>query len=404
MVTPVGVYISVPFCKAKCTFCNFASGVFAADRMQHYVDRVCDEIGAARIRSAQFGAELSERVDTVYFGGGTPSLLGAGQFHQIFRRLRDEFDLAHDAEITLECAPGQLGDETLTELLRQGMNRISFGVQSFVDRETAAVGRLHTEQDCVAEMERIRGAGVEDINVDLIAGLPYQTRESWQYSLEQAIGSGVPHVSVYMLEVDEESRLGEEVLAKGTRYHASAVPSEDESADWYQMACEQFDIAGLRQYEISNFARQGHASRHNLKYWKRQPYIGFGLDAHSMLLTNAGAVRFANTSDMDAYLGKTESVFRQVGQNRVDPEFDVIDSEHAFEEALFLGLRLNDGINLQLLRGQFGEAMVHGSIPALLEVREAGLLELEGDRARLTAQGRMVSNEVFSRLLITTAA
>jgi oxygen-independent coproporphyrinogen-3 oxidase len=404
MTAPAGIYISVPFCKAKCTFCNFASGVFAPDRMQHYVDRVCHEIGAARVRTAQFGAKLPERVNTIYFGGGTPSLLTGSHFRQIFQRLREKFELAQDAEITLECAPGQLGDETLGELLRQGMNRISFGVQSFVDRETAAVGRLHTELDCVAEIERIRRSGVEDINVDLIAGLPYQTRESWQYSVGQAIGSGVPHVSVYMLEVDEESRLGEEVLAKGTRYHASAVPSEDESADWYQMACEQFDTAGLRQYEISNFARQGHASRHNLKYWQRQPYIGFGLDAHSMLLTDAGAVRFANTSDMDTYLGKTESAFRQVGQNIVDPEFDVISLERAFEEELFLGLRLNDGINLHLLRGQFGEAMVQGSIPALLEVREAGLLELEGDRARLTAHGRMVSNEVFSRLLITTAA
>lgn len=404
MPAPAGIYISVPFCKAKCTFCNFASGVFAPDRMQHYVDRVCDEIGTARSRSAQFGAELAEQVDTIYFGGGTPSLLTGSHFRQIFQRLRDEFDLARDAEITLECAPGQLGDETLAELLRQGMNRISLGVQSFVDGETAAVGRLHTERDCVAEMERIRRDGVEDINLDLIAGLPYQTWESWQYSVGQAIGSGVPHVSVYMLEVDEESRLGEEVLAKGTRYHASAVPSEDESAEWYQMACEQFDAAGLRQYEISNFARQGHASRHNLKYWQRQPYIGFGLDAHSMLPTDTGAVRFANTSDMDAYLGRTESVFRQVGQNSVDPEFDVIDLERAFEEALFLGLRLNDGIDLHLLRGQFGEAMIRGSLPALIEVQEAGLLELEDGRARLTARGRMVSNEVFSRLLITTAA
>jgi oxygen-independent coproporphyrinogen-3 oxidase len=403
MTTPAGIYISIPFCKAKCTFCNFASGVFAADRMQHYVDCVCNEIGEARTAAARFDAGLPEAVDTIYFGGGTPSLLSGLQFRQIFQRLSGEFELARDAEITLECAPGQLADETLDELLRQGMNRVSFGVQSFVDRETAAVGRLHTELDCVSEMERIRRAGVEDINLDLIAGLPYQTRESWQYSVEQTVRSGVPHVSVYMLEVDEESRLGEEVLAKGTRYHASAVPSEDESADWYQMACEQFDTAGLRQYEISNFARQGHASRHNLKYWQRQPYIGFGLDAHSMLTTEAGAVRFANTSDMDAYLGKV-SAFPLISPRVADPEFDVIDLEHAFEESLFLGLRLNEGVSLHALRGQFGETMVQDAMVALLEVREAGLLELESDQARLTAQGRMVSNEVFSRLLITSAA
>ncbi|WP_348270101.1 radical SAM family heme chaperone HemW [Edaphobacter paludis] len=403
MTTPAGIYISIPFCKAKCTFCNFASGVFGADRMQPYVNRICDEIVAARVAAERLGARLPECGDSLYFGGGTPSLLSGLQFRQIFQRLRGEFELLPDAEITLECAPGQLEQETLDELLRQGMNRVSFGVQSFVDKETSAVGRLHTRLECEAEIARIRAAGVEDINVDLIAGLPYQTRESWQYSLGQVVNSDVPHISVYMMEVDEDSRLGEEMLAKGTRYHASAVPSEDESAEWYQMACEQFDAAGLRQYEISNFGRSGHASRHNLKYWQRQPYIGFGLDAHSMLATDAGAVRFANTSDMDTYLGKAASAFPQVGQNVVDPEFDVIDLERAFEESLFLGLRLNEGVNLQALRWQFGETMVQDSMPALLEVREAGLLELESDQARLTAQGRMVSNEVFSRLLITAA-
>lgn len=404
MVNPVGVYISVPFCKAKCTFCNFASGVFAADRMQHYVDRVCHEIRVAREVAEKAGAALPEQIDTIYFGGGTPSLLAPSHFHQIFETLRGEFDLAKDAEITLECAPGQLAEDTLAELLGQGMNRVSFGVQSFVDQETAAVGRLHTRQQCEAELGRVRAAGVVDINIDLIVGLPYQTRESWMYSVEQAVASGAPHVSVYMLEVDEESRLGKEMLAKGGRYHASAVPSEDDTADWYQMACELFDTAGLRQYEISNFARQGHESRHNLKYWRRKPYIGFGLDAHSMLSTGAGAVRFANTDDMDAYLGKAASAFPQVVQRVADPHLDVIDLGRAFEESLFLGLRLNEGIDLPVLRNQFGDGMLQDAMPALLEVREAGLLEMEADRVRLTSRGRMVSNEVFSRLLADSAA
>jgi oxygen-independent coproporphyrinogen-3 oxidase len=404
MTTPAGVYISVPFCKAKCTFCNFASGVFAADRMQHYVDCLCHEISAARRMAEQAGATLPESVDTIYLGGGTPSLLAPSHFGQIFQQLRDAFNLAKDAEITLECAPGQLADETLAELLRQGLNRISFGVQSFVDQETAAVGRLHTQQQCETELARVRAAGVDDINIDLIAGLPYQTRESWIYSVEQAIASGAPHVSVYMLEVDEESRLGKEILAKGSRYHASAVPSEDDTADWYQIACELFDAAGLCQYEISNFARQGQASRHNLKYWQRQPYIGFGLDAHSMLLTQSGAVRFANTDDMDVYLGKAASAFPQVAQRIADPHFDFIDLGRAFEESLFLGLRLNEGIKLPVLRDQFGDAMLQDAMPALLEVHEAGLLEMEADRVRLTSRGRMVSNEVFSRLLTESAA
>src|ERR1700679_2250492 len=198
MAGPVGIYISVPFCKAKCTFCNFASGVFGAERMQQYVDRLCDEIQRSHAAAQNIPAILPRAVDTIYFGGGTPSLLSAQQLEEIFRSLRGEFDVAGDAEITLECAPGQLSSETLEALLQQGMNRISFGVQSFVDRETAAVGRLHTRQQCDEELARVRAAGVREINLDLIAGLPHQTEESWRYSVEQATASGAPHISVYM--------------------------------------------------------------------------------------------------------------------------------------------------------------------------------------------------------------
>ncbi|MBB5346055.1 radical SAM family heme chaperone HemW [Tunturibacter empetritectus] len=408
MAGPVGVYISVPFCKAKCTFCNFASDVFGAERMQHYVDRLCGEIRGAHEAAERIEGSLPRAVDTIYFGGGTPSLLSAQQFQKIFHHLRGEFDLDGDAEITLECAPGQLADETLDQLLRQGMNRISFGVQSFVDQETAAVGRLHTHQQCDAEIARVRAAGLSEINIDLIAGLPHQTAQSWQYSVEQAISSGAPHISVYLLEVDEDSRLGREMLKQGSRYSAAAVPEEDQAAEWYQQACDMLHEAGVQQYEISNFARPGHRSRHNLKYWQRQPYIGFGLDAHSMLLAGQEAVRFANTSDLDRYLGQTTepNSFQMFssGQNATHAEVDVVGRGEAFEEALFLGLRLNEGVDLDQLRRQFGEDLLGETMPALIEVRDAGLLELDSDRIRLTPQGRLVSNEVFSRLLIPTAA
>jgi oxygen-independent coproporphyrinogen-3 oxidase len=254
----------------------------------------------------------------------------------------------------------------------------------------------------------VLASGVRDINVDLIAGLPHQTAQSWQYSVEQAIASGAPHISVYLLEVDDESRLGREMLEKGSRYSASSVPSEDEAADFYQQACEALNAAGVHQYEISNFARDGHRSRHNLKYWQRQPYIGFGLDAHSMLLAGAGAVRFANTSDLDEYLGEVadEDPLRllQAASSAVAPEVDRIGRDEAFEESLFLGLRLNEGVDLNHLRGQFGDAMLREAMPALLDVRDAGLLELDENRIRLTSHGRLVSNEVFSRLLIPSAA
>jgi oxygen-independent coproporphyrinogen-3 oxidase len=408
MAGSVGVYISVPFCKAKCTFCNFASDVFGAERMQHYVDRLCGEIRGAHEAAERIEASLPRAVDTIYFGGGTPSLLSAQQFHKIFQHLRSECDLDADTEITLECAPGQLTDETLDELLRQGMNRISFGVQSFVDPETAAVGRLHTRQQCDKEIARVTTAGISEINIDLIAGLPHQTALSWQYSVEQAIASGTPHISVYLLEVDDDSRLGREMLKQGSRYSAAAVPEEDQAAEWYQQACDMLHEAGVQQYEISNFARPGHRSRHNLKYWQRQPYIGFGLDAHSMLLAGQGAVRFANTRDLDRYLGQTvePNSFQMFssGQNATHAEVDVVGRSEAFEESLFLGLRLNEGVDLVQLRRQFGEGLLDETMPALVEVRDAGLLELDSDRIRLTPQGRLVSNEVFSRLLISTVA
>lgn len=376
--------------------------------MQQYVDRLCAELRGARAAAQDLSASLPRAVDTIYFGGGTPSLLSGGQFRQIFHHLRGEFDVAADAEITLECAPGQLSDETLEELLGQGMNRISFGVQSFVDKETAAVGRLHTRLQCEVELSRVRAAGLQEINVDLIAGLPHQTEQSWQYSVQQAIASGAPHISVYLLEVDEESRLGRELLGQGSRYGAAAVPDEDETAKWYQQACTLLDAAGVYQYEISNFARTGHRSRHNLKYWQRQPYVGFGLDAHSMLHAGEGAVRFANTSDLDQYLGNAVEVtpFRMMEsvERATVSEVDVVEREEAFEESLFLGLRLVEGVDLNSLRSQFGEGMLQDAMPALLEVRDAGLLELNADRIRLTPQGRLVSNEVFSRLLVTAPA
>jgi oxygen-independent coproporphyrinogen-3 oxidase len=254
----------------------------------------------------------------------------------------------------------------------------------------------------------MRTAGIREINVDLIAGLPHQTEQSWRYSVEQAIASGAPHVSIYLLEVDEDSRLGREMLEQGSRYGAAAVPDEDRAAEWYQQACDLLGKAGVQQYEISNFARPGHWSRHNLKYWRRQPYIGFGLDAHSMLLADEGAVRFANTSDLDRYLGQESSPnplrLLEFERDAADGEVDIVGRGEAFEESLFLGLRLNEGVDLSALRGQFGEGFVNDAMPALVEVRDAGLLELSSERIRLTPQGRLVSNEVFSRLLIHAAA
>ncbi|HTC77678.1 MAG TPA: radical SAM family heme chaperone HemW, partial [Terriglobales bacterium] len=280
---PLGLYISVPFCKSKCSYCNFASDVFAGGRMQGYVDRLCADIAAAEAIAIEAGGKFEPEVDSIYFGGGTPSLLEPAQLQQIFAAIRERFDVAHDGEITVECAPGTLSDAVIDVLARGGVNRVSLGVLSFVDAEARAVGRLHTREVALADIARLRRAGIGNINVDLIAGLPHQTATSWETSLDEVISSGVPHASVYMLEVDEDSRLGRELIAGGARYHAHFVPDDGLTAELYERACERLSATGIVQYEISNFARPGKESRHNLKYWTRQPYLGFGVDAHSML-------------------------------------------------------------------------------------------------------------------------
>ena len=390
----LGVYISIPFCKAKCSFCNFASGVFAQERMDAYIDRLLAEIRQSDDYSRELGAQLPRRVDSIYLGGGTPSLLPPELVSRLFNGLRSEFDLAPGAEITVECAPGQLSHDTLEALQRAGMNRLSFGVQSFIDQECAAVGRLHTGLEALEELRRVGAAGVSRIGVDLIAGLPHQTDASWRFTIDQALASGVEHVSVYMLEVDEDSRLGREALAGGKRYGAGSLPADDRVADWYAAACDWLDAGGTAQYEISNFARTGGQSRHNRKYWQRAPYLGLGMDAHSMLRVGAGGVRWANADSMSRYIDRLGTWERTV--DRIEPEA-------AFEEALFLGLRLLEGVSTHALRIQFG-SLVDTIAPALEELCAAGLLFRQPGRLSLTPTGRMVSNEVFERLLIPEPA
>ena len=391
---PLGLYISVPFCRSKCTYCNFASGVFSAAQMGRYMERLIEDMRGIRPYVAQLGASIPDSVDSIYLGGGTPSLLPAEELKKLFFAVRQEFKLLPKAEITVECAPGTLSDEVIQALATRGVNRVSLGVQSFVDKEAASVARLHTREKTLSDIERLRKAGINNINVDLIAGLPHQTRESWEYSLEQAIATGVPHVSVYMLEVDEDSRLGRELMAGGTKYHAHFVPDDDLTAEFYETACQQLNAAGIAQYEISNFAREGFESRHNLKYWTRQPYLGFGVDAHSMLPVSPqlraeapiDGIRLASTDDYDRYL--------------LAPDWNGsgISLEQALEESFFLGLRLNRGVDLARLREEFGEAA--GKFDARVARHVAlGMLDNSGDRLRLTPRGRLLSNEVFGSFI-----
>jgi oxygen-independent coproporphyrinogen III oxidase len=384
-----GIYISVPFCRSKCTYCNFASGVFSAGQMGRYVERLIEDMRAFHAYAVKMGAEIPETVNSIYLGGGTPSLLPPEELKKLFFAIRQEFKVLPKAEVTVECAPGTLTGEIIQALATRGVNRVSLGVQSFVDKEAASVARLHTREKTLSDIARLRKAGISNINVDLIAGLPHQTRDSWEYSLEQAIGTGVPHVSVYMLEVDEDSRLGRELIAGGTKYHAHFVPDDDMTADFYETACERLNAAGILQYEISNFAREGFESRHNLKYWTREPYLGFGVDAHSMLPSRNGkaeSVRLATTDDYDRFF--------------IDADFKAspVNPEQALEESFFLGLRLNRGVEMDRVREEFGDA-VEKFESIIDELGADGLLIRTGGNLRLTNRGRLLSNEVFGRFI-----
>ncbi|HTR23612.1 MAG TPA: coproporphyrinogen-III oxidase family protein [Terriglobales bacterium] len=406
---PLGLYISVPFCRTKCSYCNFASDVFSKSAFHNYVERVVEEIATSRTTADEVGGEFDDRVDSIYLGGGTPSILDHSQLLRIFEAARAQFCVSPEAEITVECAPGTLTDSLIDTLLRAGVNRVSLGVQSFVDQEAQSVGRLHKRSTVLDEIDRLRRNGLENINVDLIAGLPHQTSGSWVVSLEEVIALGVPHVSVYMLEVDEDSRLGRELIAGGTRYHAHFVPDEASTADFYAQACETLDARGIKQYEISNFAcstsssfsamspsapmsgfEEGWQSRHNLKYWTRQPYLGFGVDAHSMLpAARAGlqAIRFSTPDSLDAYM------------NRASCTITPVSKRAAIEETFFLGLRLNRGLELDLLRTQFGSDMDPYDV-TIQDCARDGLLEKREENIRLTPRGRLLSNEVFSGFLL----
>jgi len=387
---PAGIYISVPFCRTKCTYCNFASNVFSRAVFQRYVDRVGADIQGTPDVVRQMGGLREDEIDSVYLGGGTPTVLDSAQLERLFVTVGQVFRLLPETEITVECAPGTLKQEMIGTLVRCGVNRVSLGVQSFVDQEAAAVGRLHKRETVLEDIVRLRRAGMANINVDLIAGLPHQSLESWRESLESAIALGVPHVSVYMLEVDEDSRLGRELIAGGTRYHAHFVPDEELTADLYEMACERLNAAGVTQYEISNFARPGFESQHNLKYWTRQPYLGFGVDAHSMLLAASGecqAVRFSTSDSLEEYVAGAAMKRTEVSR------------QGALEEEFFLGLRLNRGVDLEEVRAKFGGFVATELSPLLVDLSSVGLIDWEGDRVRLTGRGRLLSNEVFERLL-----
>ncbi len=401
----LGIYVQVPFCQTKCTYCNFHTGVVASSRFAPYVEAVCGEIrghqelltvagvdwpgrlgrsGAAPLQNENRipGEQLA--VDTVYIGGGTPSLLDPAHLRGILDAIRATFE-GDIAEVTLEADPETIEAEKAAAWAQAGINRVSFGLQSFVDKELVAAGRMHRRADIYRAVPILREAGIRNISFDLIAGLPHQTKESWRQSLEELAALAPEHVSVYLLEIDEGSRLGKELLQGGGKYSAGAVPSEDEMAEFYEMAQESLRAAGYHHYEISNWAKPGFESRHNLKYWRREPYLGFGAGAHSF----SGAERWANAHDAAAYVTAVQSGRLPVEQH------ETLTAERALEEELFLGLRQLDGIDVARIERMYGVALAGRFDP----LASAGLLEREGGVVRLAPGKLSVSNEVFVELM-----
>jgi oxygen-independent coproporphyrinogen III oxidase len=362
-----GVYISYPFCAQKCTYCNFASGVFPRELEPKYVEALASEIAAH---------SWKWQPETIYLGGGTPSGMATGDIERILCAIPGQ---THWREATIEVAPGTVTSLRADQWARAGINRVSLGVQSFVQRELARTGRKHSAEIVEREVAVLRAAGLRNINIDLIAGLPGQSRAAWLESLKWVERLQPPHVSVYMLEIDEDSRLGSEVLLNGKRYGAPDVPSDELTAELYETAVAELARMGIERYEISNFARPGFESLHNLKYWRLEPYAGFGADAHWF----DGAVRGQNIESPTEYVARIQSgASACTGETPANPA----------EERFFVGLRLTEGVLLQPEEWRKFERPIERFLAD-------GLVARDREWLRLTDRGVLFSNEVFAEFI-----
>lgn len=364
-MTSAGIYIHVPFCRSRCSYCDFATGLYESGLADRYVRALVQEIRSSDVAGA--------RVDTIYFGGGTPSLLAAAQLDQILLAVNENFDVDPGSEITLEINPGSSTVEKLRAFRSLGINRASFGAQTFDDRELAKLGRSHTAADARRTFHDLRAAGFENVSFDLIAGLPGQTLSGWQRNVDEALELQPEHLSFYLLEVHSGTPLAQHI-ERGLQ----PVPDEDLAAVMYESMLERAAAAGYEHYEISNLSRPGFQSQHNTKYWTGEPYFGFGCSAHSY---NGKTRRWSNHRDVLEYVRLVEKGSSPINERQILTESDIK------AESLFLGLRLMRGVNRDLCKDY--ETDVE-------RFRDAGLLELDGDFIKLTRSGALLSNEVFS--------
>ena len=370
-----GLYIHIPFCRSRCSYCDFATGIYERPLAERYVKALVKEIEA--------WDEVSPRpVDTIYFGGGTPSLLSPAQVGAILETVQSRFEVESGAEVTMEMNPGTVTPESVAEFRRLGINRASFGAQTFDDRELARLGRSHTTEDTTNTFQLLRDAGFDNVSFDLIAGLPGQTVSGWQYNLDRALALRPEHLSFYLLEVHEGTPLAEHIR-KGIQPH----PDDELAAEMYELMLERANASGYEHYEISNLCLPGYESRHNTKYWIGAPYYGFGCSAHSF---DGKDLRWSNERDVARYV---ELVQQQ--QNPIVEQVKLTPDE-VRAEAVFLGMRMMRGVSVKQYQRMFGVDLRTEHRTDLERFRDAGLIEFDGDLLRLTSSGALLSNEVFS--------
>jgi oxygen-independent coproporphyrinogen III oxidase len=369
-----GIYLHIPFCASRCHYCNFATGGYESATAERYVNALVQEIKRAEMNEAM------RAVDTIYFGGGTPTTLHIEQLDRILTACRDKFGVSAEAEITTEANPGTIDADYFQGLRRIGFNRISFGVQSFDDAELKMIDRTHDSGAAREAVQMARQAGFDNISIDLIAGLPEQQMTTWQRNLQEAFALGTEHLSVYLLELYKDALL----LHRIERGDLRAI-DEDLTVGMYYALVDEADRHGFVHYELSNWAKPGFESRHNLKYWTGAPYWAFGVSAAGY----DGQARWSNTRNIHEYLQRIERDESPIAE-RTELNADDLQSE-----AIFLKLRLQDGVNLPAHQRQFGVNVQERYQDELTRLHEAGLIELHRDQLKISRRGQVLANEVF---------
>jgi len=370
-----GIYIHIPFCETRCHYCNFATGGYESELARRYVAAVLAEIERAEVTPEM------RQVDSIYFGGGTPTTLSIEQLSSILELCREKFEVTPNVEVTSEANPGTISQGFLEGLRASGVNRLSFGVQSFDDGELQMIGRSHSSEEAREAVRRARAAGFANVSIDLIAGLPEQKMETWRRNLEEAFALEPDHLSVYLLELYKDAPL----LHRINRGELHAI--EDElTVEMYFALKDEAERHGFDHYEISNWGRPGFESRHNLKYWTGAPYWAFGVSAAGY----DGTRRWSNTRNIHEYLTKIES-----GQSPV-AEVIELDDEDRQSENLFLRLRLKEGVNLREHEARFGVNVAERYGDDLARLDEAGLIELNDGILKISRAGTVLANEVFA--------